>query len=72
MNITKLSSRLAEILGVSESEVKVNDLAVNPLSGNIYLSIAAGKPTQPAIIQINSKGELSKVSLMCPFSSSFD
>lgn len=68
LNIEDLQTSLAKTLGVSEADVKVNDLAVNPVSGNIYLSVAAGKPAHPAIARIDSKGRLSKVSFDVPHS----
>jgi hypothetical protein len=68
VNIEGLQSRLAKTLGVSESEVKVNDLAVNPVSQNIYLSVSVGKPAQAALVRIDAAGKLSKVSLNVPHS----
>ena len=68
LNIKGLSSKLAEVLGGEEADVKVNDLAISPANGTIYLSVAAGKPAQPAIVKINSSGKLSKVSLEAPHS----
>lgn len=60
--IPDLSARLAKLLGVAESDLKVNDLAVGP-GGGIYLSVAAGKPPRPAILRIDADGQIAKLSL---------
>lgn len=59
-DIAGLNVKLAETLGANSQQVEVADLAVNPQSGNVYLSINAGKP---AIVRVSGDGKLSKVSL---------
>lgn len=52
--IENLREKLAETLGGSPQQITVNDLAVNPLTGNLFLSAtAAGKP---ALVRIDGKG----------------
>lgn len=61
-NITNLTAALTELPGV-KAPVAVNDLAVNPLSGNLYLSISHGEAQSPALVKINNEGHPSLVSL---------
>ena len=42
MNIERIDGKIAAVLGVSEKEVRINDLKVNPASGNIYLAVTRG------------------------------
>jgi len=63
LNVAGLSARLAQLLGVAEADVKVNDLAVKPESGQVYLSVKAGNPPQAALVSISADGTLAKVSL---------
>ena len=59
-DIENLREKLAETLGGSPQQVTVNDLAVNPLSGNVFLSVtASGKP---GLVRLDGKG-LSTVAL---------
>ncbi|RPI85217.1 MAG: hypothetical protein EHM42_06890, partial [Planctomycetaceae bacterium] len=61
-NIEDLGAKLAAVSGLT-SPVVVNDLAVNPLSGNLYLSLAAGDAKAPALVKIDAAGAISLVSL---------
>lgn len=57
-NIEKLDAKLNELLGGTAT---LNDLAVNPASGNIYLS--ATGPKGAALVKIDAAGKLTQVSL---------
>lgn len=59
VRIENLEEKVAAALGGGK-KVEVNDLAVNPLSGNIYLSVTSDKP---GIVKIDAKGNVSEVSL---------
>lgn len=60
-DIPALNEKIAELLGVGSQAAKINDLAVNPASGNIYLSASAdGKA---ALVRIDAGGDLSQVKL---------
>ena len=63
LNVAGLSAKLAQLLGVAEADVKVNDLAVKPQSGQVYLSVKAGNPPQAALVSISADGTLARVSL---------
>jgi hypothetical protein len=53
---------VADLLGAEAGAITINDLVVNPLSGNIYLSVA-NEGKSPAIVQVMPTGELSEVPL---------
>lgn len=59
INVESLSKKIAAALGGSEA--KINDLAVNPATGNVFVSVTAGG--KPAIVKVSSGGKISKVNL---------
>ena len=63
INVDGLDEKLASALSVAPGEVKVNDLAVNPLSGNVYLSLAKGPNAEPALVKIDGEGGITEISL---------
>lgn len=64
LNIEGVNAKLAELLGVAAQEVQVNDLAVNPLSGNVYLSVSIGATEpKPGLVKVDAAGKLSVVAL---------
>jgi hypothetical protein len=63
VNVADLNAKLAKTLNADAAEVKVGDMAVNPTSGNVYLSVAAGKPAKASLVKIDAKGNISPVSL---------
>jgi len=65
INVSKINEKLAALLGTSARDVSINDVAVNPASGNVYLSISRGRGPDaiPVIIRVDGSGKLSEVSL---------
>jgi hypothetical protein len=61
----KLTEKVAGLLGVMPKEVLINDMAVNPASGNVYLSVSrgSGPDAAPVVIKVDTNGKLSEVSL---------
>ena len=59
LEVPNLQAKLADLLGAKQATV--NDLAVNPVSGNAYLSVHAGD--SPALVRIDSSGKLTQVPL---------
>ncbi len=57
-----LNEKVAQLLGASANEIQINDLAVNPESGNVFLSVSQGQG-KPALVKIDSSGKLSQLSL---------
>ena len=65
LNIEAVNEIVADLLKARTGDVAINDLAVNPRSGNVYLSVTKKHETEPvsALIQINGAGKLSVLSL---------
>lgn len=63
LQVSELNKQVASLLGADQ--VTINDLATNPASGNVYLSVTKGKDASatPAIVRINDAGKLSQVDL---------
>jgi len=60
LDISNLDAHVKTAFGNTE-EVQINDLAVNPASGNVYLSVTAGG--KPGIVRIQADGSSQAVSL---------
>jgi hypothetical protein len=65
INVTSIGEKIAARLGTDAKGVQVADLAVNPASGKVYLSVARGQgPTAtPVLLRVDSTGEIGEVSL---------
>ena len=65
IQVAGLNKQVASLLGTTVENIKVNDLATNPLSGNVYLSVTKGKGEEasPAIVRVMESNQLSELSL---------
>lgn len=65
INVEDIGNKIASLLGASAQDVQINDLAVNPKSGNAYLAVSRGRgpDAQPVILKVDGKGEISELSL---------
>jgi len=65
IRVPKLDEKVAARLGTSAGEITIADMAVNPASGNVYLSVARGKgPTAPAaLLKVSRDGQIDEVGL---------
>lgn len=65
INIEGVNQKIAAMMGSNPAETTINDMAVNPVSGNLYLSVSRGRgpSAAPVIFKADSKGVLSEVSL---------
>ena len=65
VNIEGVNKKIAAMVGSSPAETVINDMVVNPKSGNIYLSVARGRGPDsiPLIFKVDTKGEVSEFSL---------
>jgi hypothetical protein len=65
VQVKDLTGKIAAMLGTDTRQVQVNDLAVNPRSGNVYVSVARGRGPDalPVIVRINADGKLEELSL---------
>lgn len=60
INVDNADVQIASALGTATSQISINDLAVHPQSGEVYLSITRGFgiAALPALLKINSQNEL--------------
>jgi hypothetical protein len=60
-----INEKIASMLGTEANQIRIADLAVNPISGNAYLSVARGlKPDSPGvIIRLSRSGNLGEFPL---------
>ncbi len=65
INVEGIDGKIAAALGTDASDITINDLAVNPLSGNAYLSVSRGRGPDAAavILRVDGSGEISELSL---------
>lgn len=71
VNIDKLDQKLAARLGTTTDAVVINDLAVHPVSQNVYLSVSRGRGNDavPVLLRATKSGALEEVALKdVPFS----
>jgi hypothetical protein len=65
IDVNNVKEAVAGLLGITPKEVMINDMAVNPASGNVFLSIARGQgpDAAPVILKVDGSGKFSEVSL---------
>ncbi len=64
LNVDKLDSKIASALGVTDKDVKINDVRVNPASGNVYVGVSRGTGAgTPAIIKVARDGTVTVFAL---------
>ena len=65
MTFAALNEKIAAMLGTTSDQILINDLAVNPDSKNVYLSVSRGKGPDAAgvIVKVTRDGKLSELDL---------
>lgn len=61
VDIERIDAKVGAKLGVAEKDVKINDLKVNPASGNVYLAVS--RAGQPAIVKVSRDGAIDALPL---------
>jgi hypothetical protein len=63
--VEAVNSKMASLLGVEADQLLLNDLAVNPISGNTYFSVMRGKGPdgQPVLLKMDRAGKLNEFAL---------
>lgn len=59
--IKDLGAELAKALSVDAGKLKIGDMTVNEVTGNVFLSVSTGDSTQ--LVRISPKGEITKLNL---------
>src|SRR5262245_50848014 len=62
-NVEKVDQKIAAALGTETKDILINDMAVNPASGNVYLSVSrgAGPDATAVLLRVDPKGQLTEV-----------
>jgi hypothetical protein len=65
INIYNIDARIASVLGTSPASVQVNDIAVHPTSGEVYLSVTRGHGLDalPALLKVDSANQLTVIDI---------
>jgi hypothetical protein len=65
LKVEGIDGKIASMLGTTEKEILVNDLAVNPASGNAYLSLSRGRgpDAAPVVMKVNREGKIDEFAL---------
>jgi hypothetical protein len=64
VDVANIDEKLAALLGVSTKDIKIEDMAVNPTSKEIYFAVTRrGSSLQPAIVKVDGQGNLSAFGL---------
>jgi hypothetical protein len=71
LNVEKIGSKIAATLGVTDKDVRVTDMKVNPASGNVYMSVTRSATSSvPALVKVGRDGTVTAVALKdVPFAS---
>ena len=65
VDIKGINEKAAALLGTTPDQILINDVKVNPISKNVYLSVSRGKGPDaiPVILRVDAAGKLSEFSL---------
>ncbi len=65
IDIKGINEKAAALLGTTPDQILINDVKVNPISKNVYLSISRGKGPDaiPVILRVDAAGKLAEFSL---------
>jgi hypothetical protein len=65
IDVQGVDAKIAALAGVAADQILVNDVKVNPISKNVYLSASRGRgpDAMPLIVRVNASGEVSLLSL---------
>ena len=65
INVYNIDTQVAAVLGTAQSSVQINDIAVHPKSGEIFLSVTRGHGADalPALVKVDAKGQIHNMDL---------
>jgi hypothetical protein len=65
VNVEGIDVKIAAMAGVAPEQIAINDVKVNPLSKNVYLSVTRGRGPDavPLIVRVDAAGDVTNVSL---------
>src|SRR5580700_2236096 len=65
IDIEGIDTKIAAMAGVTPEDIAINDVKVNPLSRNVYLSVTRGRGPDAAamIVKVSAAGQVTNVAL---------
>jgi len=65
VNIEAVDTKIAALVGIAPDQIVINDVAVNPVSKNVYLSASRGRgpDAMPLIIRVDASGKVTPLPL---------
>lgn len=64
IDVANIDEKIGALLGVTAKDVKIEDMAVNPTSQEIYLAITRkASANEPVLVKVDNRGSLSLVNL---------
>jgi hypothetical protein len=65
LKVEAINQKIAALLGASADQILINDLAINPISHNAYISVSRGRGPDavPVLIRVKADGQPEVVSL---------
>ncbi|HKQ86019.1 MAG TPA: hypothetical protein VJS43_04535 [Candidatus Acidoferrales bacterium] len=65
INVDNIDQKIAALVGVKPDQILINDVKVNPISKNVYLSASRGRgpDAMPLILRVDAKGDIMTVPL---------
>jgi hypothetical protein len=65
INVQGINDKIAALVGVTPDQILINDVKVNPISKNVYLSASRGRgpDAMPLIVRVDAAGKISTLPL---------
>jgi hypothetical protein len=65
VNVEGIDAKIAALAGAAPSDISINDVKVNPISKNVYLSVSRGRgpDAMPMIVRVEGSGAVANVAL---------
>jgi hypothetical protein len=65
INVEGIDQKIAALVGVMPDQIMVNDVAVNPISKNVYVSASRGRgpDAMPLVVRVEPSGKVTPLSL---------
>ncbi len=65
INVQGVDQKIAALVGVMPDQIMINDVAVNPISKNVYVSASRGRgpDAMPLVVRVEPSGKITPLSL---------
>jgi hypothetical protein len=65
IEVKSINEKIAGLLGIAPDQILINDIAVNPISKKVYISVSRGRGPEaaPVILRVDSAGKISELAL---------